>query len=250
MAHLSPWICSSRNSGASWPRFAQNFRETIAQQGSSRRPDGYVIVDQVGATQFGKRTSAYLSQATETQAAVLKLFAGLSSAERDAILHTDWLPQSLADRGVELIPATHDGQSAGLCVARSWQNPGTFTLEPHEDAARLVDAAHDGFEIAQAARVFACLVCITNGDKGDLLMWNLVPDAALRAELGLTATGYPYPPEILAHIPSLRVPLRQGDIAILDASPIHAVDAVDAGTRITVGRFIGRVAPGRVVWWT
>lgn len=208
------------------------------------------MVDQVGTAQFGKRTTEYLAQSAETQTTVAGLFAGLSTTERDAILHTDWLEQSLAERAVEFIPGTHDGQSAALCVARSWQNPGTFTLEPHEDAAQLVDVVHDGFEIAQAARVFACLACIANGESGDLLMWNLVPDAALRAELGLTATGYPYPLEILADVPSLRVPLRQGDLAILDASRIHAVDAVGAGTRITVGRFIGRVAPGRVVFWT
>jgi hypothetical protein len=244
------YILRGAISEAACIRFAQNFRQTIAHHGSSRLADGYVTVEQVGATQFGKRTTEYLGQAAQKEGLVAGLFAGLSTADREAILQTEWLTRALADRGIAFAPATHEGRSAGLCVARSWQSTGAFALEPHEDAAQLAEAVHDGFEIAHTSRVFASVACVANGEGGDLVLWNLMPDAEMRAELGLTASGYPYPTEILAGIQSVRVPLRQGDIAFIDAESIHAVDAVSAGTRITVGRFIGRVAPDRVVWWT
>lgn len=231
-------------------RIAQNFRSLIAQHGTQRRPDGYVTVDQVGATQFRKSAAEYIEQCARAQAGVAALFRDVASGEQDTPLLTGWLTAALAARGYDLGPALFAGGQAGLCVARSWRNTGAFALEPHEDAAQLADVAEDGFEIATVRRVFASIACIEPGDGGDLILWDLVPDDRLRAALGVMRTGYPYPAALLAEIPAVRVSLAQGDVAIIDASRIHAVEAVRDGMRISMGRFLGRTSDRRIVWWT
>lgn len=230
-------------------QFVANFHQAI-RAGGALRQDGFVTAAQVGVTQFGKGATDYLAQSGQAAPLVESLFAGLTAPAREGILLSDWLQQELQARGVGFAAATQAGQDAGLCVARSWQNPGAFSLEPHEDAAQLTTVAAEGFEIARAERVFASIACVESGEGGDLLLWDLVPDEPLRAAFGLSGTGYPYPPDLLDEIPSLRLRLTAGDLAIIDASRIHAVDALRAGSRITVGRFVGRVAHDRVVWWT
>jgi len=230
-------------------RVAENFQRAVAEQGTPRS-DGFVTAAQIGVTQFEKNAADYLSQSAAAGPQVERLFAGLNPIERQTLFWGDLLPVELRRRGCELAAAQLAGQRAGVCVARSWLNPGPFVLQPHEDAAQLSLVAAEGFEIAAAGRVFASVACVASGQGGDLLLWDLVPDDLLREALGLLGTGYPYPSKLLENIPSVRVPLATGDLVLLDASRIHAVDAVRAGTRITLGRFLGRVAPGRVVWWT
>lgn len=235
--------------GSVCARVAENFQRAIAEQGSPRC-DGFVTAAQIGVTQFEKNAADYLSQSAAAGAQVESILSGLDPVERQTLFGGDLLSGELGQRGCELAAAQLAGQRAGLCVARSWQNPGPFVLQPHEDAAQLSLVAAEGFEIAAVKRVFASVACVASGQGGDLLLWDLVPDDRLREALGLLGTGYPYPSKLLDDIPCLRVPLAAGDLALLDASRIHAVDAVPSGTRITLGRFFGRVAPGRVVWWT
>jgi hypothetical protein len=99
-------------------------------------------------------------------------------------------------------------------------------------------------------RVFASIACIESGEGGDLLLWELCPDDSLRSALGVLGSGYPYPAALLRDIPSVRVRLERGDVAFIDASRVHAVDALRRGSRISLGRFLGRTGARRIAWWT
>lgn len=232
-------------------RFAHNFWSTIQRRGSHRQGDGFVDVDQVGATQHNSSATQYLENASRVRAEVDGPFDGLGGAGREQILRERFFSAVLAEDGITFRPAAYQGIEAAACSARSWKNPGLYTLEPHEDRAQLRLAEGDGFEIGQASGPLAAVVTVTDRYRGgELLIWDWAPDDEAREPLGVLTAGYPYPSTAVAQYPSLEITTGAGDLVLLRSDFVHAIKATSEPGRISVSRFIGRIGQQQVVYWT
>jgi uncharacterized membrane protein len=232
-------------------RFACNFWDTIQRRGSSRQDDGFVNVEQVGATQHNSRAAQYLENVSRCRTEVEALFEGLGDTGREQFLRERFFSALLAEDGLAFRPAAHQGVSVAACAARSWKNLGTYSLEPHEDRAQLRLARTDGFEIGQASGPLTAVVTVTDHYRGgELVIWDWAPDDAAREPLGVLTAGYPYPHEVVEQFPRIELATRAGDLVLLRSDFIHAVNQTSEPGRLTVSRFIGRSGPQQVVYWT
>ncbi|MEO3809061.1 hypothetical protein ABGB17_08690 [Sphaerisporangium sp. B11E5] len=231
-------------------RIAARFAEARPRPRHGEGEDGveaYVL----GASHIDKTTAAYLDEAEATAAAV----AALHDGHPDPVAAlTARLP---GHGGVTTArPARHQGRPAGTSKAVRWNTPGDYLLLPHDDLAQLSDPLQSGFEIQSLRRVMAVNVyphCPPGG--GHLKLWNIEPDSPARTALGLTHSGYPYPPALLDSHDSLTVPVTTGDLILLNGNLIHAVlgtphDAPLSGERLLLTCFTGLTAAGELLWWT
>ncbi|MFF0487672.1 hypothetical protein ACFYTQ_01485 [Nocardia sp. NPDC004068] len=205
--------------------------------------EAYVL----GASHIEKTTDQYLDQAAATAPAMRALYTGVHdpvSRLRELLLASG----ALTGR-----PAEHDGRRAGDSKAVCWNNIGEYLLLPHDDLAQLSDPLQAGFEIQTVRRVLAINVYPhVPGAGGALRIWNVAPDHATRARLGLTHSGYPYPPELLTAHPALDIPVHTGDLCLINGNLIHAVlggDDRDRG-RLLLTCFSGVSDQGEFLWWT
>lgn len=228
--------------------FAHNFWHAVESVGSHRSDDGYVRVQQIGATQFCKSGAEYAEQCARTRISVEALFEGLSADERARVLGDRWLVPSLAQAGLSFRPARILGVDVAPCTARWWRNEGAFSLEPHEDRAQVLGALEEGLEIGAAEPLCAWVCCVENAGGGELVIWDVAPDHGARERFGVVKTGYPYPADALHGVPMLKVPLDAGDAVLFRADFMHAIGNVD-GPRISVSRFLGAIDDS-VVFWT
>ncbi len=67
-------------------KLAERFWGAVESVGSHRADDGYVHVQQVGASQFGKSAADYVEQCLRARPAVESLFQGLSADDRARVL--------------------------------------------------------------------------------------------------------------------------------------------------------------------
>ena len=200
----------------------------------------------IGASHYGKPTSTYLNETLGCKAAVESLFKGTINpvaAFRD----------TLASR-ITVRTASLNGLPAGDCKAVCWNNFGTFLLEPHEDLAQVKDPIQADFEIQQVDRVMAVNIYAAVPERsGQLQVWNVEPDDATRAELGLSNVGFPYPAELLSEYPSLTIAVETGDLCIVNGNLVHAVlrgNADSPRSRLLLTCFMGRNLNDELIWWT
>ena len=200
----------------------------------------------IGASHYGKPTSTYLNEVLGCKAAVESLFTGTINpvaAFRD----------TLASR-ITVRDASLNGLPAGDCKAVCWNNFGTFLLEPHEDLAQVKDPIQADFEIQQVDRVMAVNIYVAVPERsGQLQVWNVEPDEATRAELGLSNVGFPYPPKLLTEYPSLTIAVETGDLCIANGNLVHAVlrgNAASPRSRLLLTCFMGRNLNNELIWWT
>lgn len=200
----------------------------------------------IGASHYGKPTSTYLNEALGCKAAVESLFMG-------TINPVAALRDTLASR-ITVRTASLNGLPAGDCKAVCWNNFGTFLLEPHEDLAQVKDPIQADFEVQQVDRVMAVNIYAAVPERaGQLQVWNVEPDDATRAELGVNNVGFPYPAKLLTEYPSLTIAVETGDLCIVNGNLVHAVlrgNAESPRSRLLLTCFMGRNLNDELIWWT
>ena len=92
-------------------------------------------------------------------------------------------------------------------------------------------------------------IYLANGPGGRLVVWNVRPDEATKERLGITHTGFSYPPSELVGFSEIRLDVRPGDIYVFNGAYVHAVEANQA-MRANVSFFIGMLDERTVVTWT
>lgn len=201
----------------------------------------------VGASHIEKSTAEYLREAADSADAVRLLYvraADPMAAFRGKLAGDD-IPR--------LRPAQHDGRLAGDAKAVCWNNSGDYLLLPHDDVAQLGDPRQAGFEIQRVRRVMAVNIYLENAaGGGQVRLWNVEPDEHSRIGLGLQYSGFPYPPELLAAYPSVSIPVRTGDLCLVNGNLAHAVQCGAPGTsrRLLLTSFMGLAGEGELIWWT
>ncbi|WP_197321533.1 hypothetical protein [Saccharomonospora sp. NB11] len=202
----------------------------------------------LGASHIEKSTKDYLDEAAAQADAVAELYAGTTD------------PMSaLCERIGKTVgtgrAAAHEGRTAGGSKAVCWNNDGgEYLLLPHDDLAQLSDPLQAGFEIQRIERVMAvnAYPYVPEGGTGQLKLWNVFPDAETKHRLGLTHSGFPYPPDLLTDHPSMVVPVATGDLCVINGNLVHAVlgsgSATDRG-RLLLTCFTGTVGD-EFLWWT
>jgi hypothetical protein len=163
----------------------------------------------------------------------------------------DNIKKHLADQGCSLRVAEHNGRQAGKYKMRSWANTGDFVIVPHDDSGVLKAPHLQGFEVGQIDRVVGVLICLENGEGGDLHYWNISPNNETREALGFKSDSFGYPLKSLANFDKITLPIRPGDIYLFDVTKVHAVGAKadDEVNRSTIAWSMGFLDPTTVLYW-
>lgn len=230
---------------------ANNFKYMVSKRGSHRNYDGFVAVEQIGASQFAKNGNSYIEECIKTEFDLHTLFENLPQEAADAIFLESYLENAFLIQSIHFGPARYKHGRANIATFRRWLDNGPMALLPHEDIAQLASSKEDGFEISKVKIVVAYNVCFeATGSGGELTIWNIQPDNLCREKLGVVNTGYPYQLELINHIEKISVRLNPGDIYFMNGGYLHGVNSIIQGSRITGGRFIGKLPNNKVVYWT
>lgn len=159
----------------------------------------------------------------------------------------------LANQGIRLRLAEHQGRRAAPFRLRSRGDDHTLVLSPHDDAEAIRHARHiDGCEVQRVNRMCNALMCVENGSGGELLYWNISPDRESRDALGMSTDSYGYPIESLSGIEQLTVPVHTGDVYVFDTANVHAVAPCgnDSVFRTTLNLLLGELDEETTVYWS
>ncbi|MFZ5891923.1 MAG: hypothetical protein ACOY0T_12785 [Myxococcota bacterium] len=231
----------------------RNFWENPGLRERGDQVAGYVV----GAYHYGLSTLDYLHECQATRKHVESLFTGA----RDPVARLEaLLVRAAAPTGRVVRRARHQGMEAARCAATSWSAPGEFLLAPHDDVAQVGAKEQRGFEIQQVARhtvVGVNLYCSMPPVGGELELWNISPNRACRARLGIEERGHPYDVEQLRSFQSMLLAVAPGDCVLLNGGFVHGVRGTGNGVpialderRLILTLFVGIKDDETILWWT
>ena len=231
-------------------RIVANFWELTRRVPRYGNGEGGIEGYLVGASHIEKTTHEYLREAAEFADAVDRLCEGTAnpvSAFRTRLVGLDG---TVRVRAAEL-----GGMMAGNFKAVCWNDTGRFLLKPHDDVAQVRDPRQHDFEIQRAAQVTALNIYPeVPGDSGQLKLWNISPNDRSRAELDISFSGFPYPPELLEDYQTVVIPVATRDACVINGNLVHAVlqgNATSPGRRrLLLTCFLTLLTPDEVIWWT
>jgi hypothetical protein len=207
----------------------------------------------IGASIITPPLEAYFEQVERVREDLEALFTNTGDFYNSLIEN---IRRQLADQGCSLRVAEHNGRQAAKCKIRSWANVGNLVLAPHDDFWLLKAPHLQEFEVSQLDRVVGVLICVENGEGGELHYWNISPNDETREVLGFKSknAGYDsfgYPLEALEDYGKITVPIRAGDVYLFDSSKVHAVGskADDSVNRTTIAWSMAFRDPTTVLYW-
>lgn len=201
----------------------------------------------LGESHYGSDPATYMQASRRSAAAVSALFAGLENP----ILR---LYRELEiESGRHVRPAMFNGDYGLPCRAGAWAaHPHAlgWAVRPHDDVAQVRADINNEWEIRDVPRLVALNFYprVLRG-TGQLVVWDLCPDDAIREAFGVRQTGYPYPDDLASSRPFVELPVQAGDFAIIFGGQIHGVRA-SSHDRLVINAFIGLLPNGDLGYWT
>ncbi|MCK1603653.1 hypothetical protein IVB02_20015 [Bradyrhizobium sp. 166] len=218
--------------------------------GLKERKDG-VPGQYVGASHYRKNADTYFAESENARPFVDALFGNLVDPVRALF---DALKRDLHKQGIELRLFRSEHGEANLCRAICWSGTGMYCLEPHDDVAQVL-CAGKGSELPTVANNTVVALNFYPSmpeEGGNLRIWSHKPTEADRKSQGLENSGYPYSEAYLEPLPYHDLPLKTGDIALIDGGFVHGVtrQSGNGRPRLLLNCFLGFARPDRVLWWT
>jgi hypothetical protein len=179
----------------------------------------------VGASLGTPPLESYFEQVARMRPYLDGLFAGTGGLYNELLGN---ISKHLAERGYSLRLAEYNGHQAAKFKMRSRLNTGGFVIVPHDDFGLLTAPHLRDFEVGQVDRVLNVVICLENGEGGELQYWNICPNDETREVLGFKSPSarydsFGYPLEALADFEKITMPIRAGDMYLFDVSNVHAV---------------------------
>lgn len=212
------------------------------------RGDG-VAGKSIGADLYKAMPSEYLEKTQQQRRAVSELFQDTVNVPlklRETI-------QRIMPQGSVVRPACAFGIEFNHVRAVRWTDNGTHALKFHDDQAQLMDPGQAALETSRVQWPVAFNVYPSVSETGGgLEVYNIAPDDASRAALGVSCTGYPYPLELLeGRFAKLTIMPKAGDLVILSGRFVHGVQGIGGQLpRILLNHFGGHIDPTTFVTWS
>lgn len=218
--------------------------------GLKERKDG-VPGQYVGASHYRKNADTYFAESENARPFVDALFGNLVDPVRALF---DALKRDLHKQGIELRLFRSEHGEANLCRAICWSGTGMYCLEPHDDVAQVL-CAGKGSELPTVANNTVVALNFYPSmpeEGGNLRIWSHKPTETDRKSQGLENSGYPYSEAYLEPLPYHDLPLKTGDIALIDGGFVHGVtrQSGNGRPRLLLNCFLGFARPDLVLWWT
>jgi len=228
------------------PAMADSLSGAYLGQQAKRREDG-VPAHEIGIGGYGLAPEEYFMRVMQTRADMDQLYSD-AKAHLPTIFHE--LIHSALDPGMFLRQARLEGRIAADFRAIHFADQGPLALRPHEDRSQALGYEYNDCLVICGANFYVRTP--EDAEGGVLRMWNITPSDAVKEQLGVQATGYPYPVELLEDVPYIDIRPQAGDLVIFSADCIHAVTSWQgaAEQRVVFQSFLGLTASGHLLHWT
>lgn len=216
--------------------------------GRRQRSDG-VAGETIGVDLYKAMPSSYLEETLVQRRAVSELFLDTVNVP----LKLRETLQRIMPQGSVVRPASAFGIEFNHVRAARWTDNGTHALKFHDDQAQLTDPGQAALETSRVQWPVAFNVYPSVSEiGGGLEVYDIAPDDASRAALGLSYSGYPYPQELLeGRFAKLTIMPRAGDLVILSGRFVHGVQGIGGQSpRILLNHFGGYIDPTTFVTWS
>lgn len=164
------------------------------------------------------------------------------------------LREHLAKQRISLRQAEYNRRKTARYKMRCLGNAAEeFVLVPHDDNGPYKNPRFKDFEVNRLLnrRMIAVMMCIENGEGGELHYWNLCVNDETIDTLGFQGDNFGYPLQSLANFPKIVLPIHSGDLYLFDATNVHAIGDVPPGQkRLAISSFMGLLDSKTAIYWT